>query len=175
MNRTPEEKEADRKAVEARYEALEKEILAKIEVRQKMVRYLVLNIEALPEKSRKFVRDLEYMGSTYDSYGRHGGRLSDLSDKQLSYLNSLDKEFGPKNGVTMPVVDGGLVDGGQYSGTIVAIKNGEVVQRTGRDPDVVVRHDLSKLSRMPVLDSVETICYVSGAGVVADREQKMER
>lgn len=65
------------------------------------------------------------------------------------------------------------VSEGRHSGKILAIEDGQAVQKIGRDPDVTVRHDISKLSRVPEVGAVEDISYdKSGRGIVKDRAQE---
>lgn len=59
-----------------------------------------------------------------------------------------------------------------FSGTILRI---EVVQKIGRDPGDVVRHDISKLSRLPAVGTVADIRFgKDGIGVVASKETALE-
>lgn len=66
------------------------------------------------------------------------------------------------------------VSAGNYSGKILAIESGQVVQKIGRSPDDVVRHDVSKLSNLPKVGEVEDIHYANGKGVVQGWEQGRE-
>lgn len=67
------------------------------------------------------------------------------------------------------------VSSGMYSGSIVAIEGGQAVQVYGRDPEKTVRHDISKLSRLPIVGAVEDISYNrDGQGIVKDRVQQKE-
>lgn len=66
------------------------------------------------------------------------------------------------------------VSAGNYSGKILAIENGQVVQKIGRSPNDVVRHDVSKLSVVPKVGEVEDIHYAGGTGVVQSLEQGRE-
>lgn len=68
------------------------------------------------------------------------------------------------------------VSEGRHSGKILAIEDGQVVQKIGRDPDVTVRHDISKLSRVPEVGAVEDISYdKSGRGIVKEKAQELSR
>lgn len=62
------------------------------------------------------------------------------------------------------------VSEGSYSGKILAIEGNQVIQKVGRDPDKIVRHDISKLSRVPEVGAVEDIAYdKAGRGIVKDK------
>ena len=68
------------------------------------------------------------------------------------------------------------VSSGSYSGKILAIEGGQVVQKVGRDPDKIARHDISKLSRLPEIWAVEDIAYdKAGRGIVKERAQELSR
>lgn len=68
------------------------------------------------------------------------------------------------------------VSTGSYSGKILAIEGGHVVQKVGRDPDVTARHDISRLSRVPEIGAVEDIAYdKTGRGIVKERAQELSR
>lgn len=45
-----------------------------------------------------------------------------------------------------------------------------MIQKTGRDPDVLVRHDIANLSRVPVKDEVVSISYNDGKGLVSGKQ-----
>lgn len=70
---------------------------------------------------------------------------------------------------------GALVDSGVHSGKILGIKDGYVIQKVGRDPDKVVRHDLSKLSRVPDVGDVEDIGYDNGRGMLKEPGKGLEQ
>jgi len=61
------------------------------------------------------------------------------------------------------------VNEGIYSGKILSVENGVAVQKVGRDPDVVVRHDLSKLSQPVKEGEVLDIAYKGGQGLVVGK------
>lgn len=61
------------------------------------------------------------------------------------------------------------VSEGIYSGKILAVKDGVAVQKVGRDPDVVVRHDLKNLSHPVNEGEVLDIGYKGGQGIVGGR------
>ena len=65
---------------------------------------------------------------------------------------------------TQPCVNEGI-----YSGKILSVENGVAVQKVGRDPDVVVRHDLSKLSQPVKEGEVLDIAYKGGQGLVVGK------
>jgi hypothetical protein len=69
------------------------------------------------------------------------------------------------------IVNKSVADG-SYNGKILDVKNGIVVQKIGRDPDVVARHDISKLSRVPDKNEVCSIAYRGGRGEVSSKEIK---
>lgn len=59
---------------------------------------------------------------------------------------------------------------GSYEGKILDVQDNQVIQKTGRDPDVFVRHDIANLSRVPVKDEVVGILYKDGKGLVSGKE-----
>lgn len=59
---------------------------------------------------------------------------------------------------------------GNYEGKILDVQGNQVIQKTGRDPDVFVRHDIANLSRIPARDEVVSISYKDGIGLVSDKE-----
>lgn len=153
MNLTPEEREANRVEM---YERLETQILSRIAEQRSKIEPLVQCIDAIPEKHIRFIRDMQYRNESFDRDGRQGGALSDLSEKQISYLNSLYKQYAqalPANTVT--------------TGVILDIKDGIVVQKKGRDGEEV-RHDASSLSSVPKVGALVSIKYVGDRGQVTD-------
>lgn len=65
------------------------------------------------------------------------------------------------------------VSAGSFEGKILRFENGQAVQKTGRDPDVTVRHDISKLSKALVVGEVASIKYdKDGRGMVEDKAQE---
>lgn len=69
---------------------------------------------------------------------------------------------------------GAVVDSGMHSGKILEIKDGYAIQKVGRDPDKVVKHDLAKLSRVPKVGEVEDIGYEAGRGILKELGQTLE-
>lgn len=67
------------------------------------------------------------------------------------------------------------VSEGIYEGKITEVADGFAKQKAGRDPDVFVRHDLSKLSRVPEKDEVVGIQYKNGRGQVSEKEVGVEK
>lgn len=67
------------------------------------------------------------------------------------------------------------VNEGVYEGKITEVADGFAKQKAGRDPDVFVRHDLSKLSRVPEKDEVVGIQYKNGRGQVSEKEVGVEK
>lgn len=61
------------------------------------------------------------------------------------------------------------VESGQFSGLVLRSDNEYLVQKVGRDPDKTVRHDCSKLSRVPEVGEVVEIGYVRGVGQVSEK------
>ena len=52
-------------------------------------------------------------------------------------------------------------------------ENGQAVQKTCRDPDVTVRHDISKLSKTLIVGEVATIKYdKNGHGIFEGKMQE---
>ena len=66
------------------------------------------------------------------------------------------------------------VSAGNFEGKILRFENGQAVQKTGRDPDVTVRHDISKLSKALIVGEVVTIKYdKNGHGIIEGKAQEM--
>ncbi len=98
---------------------------------------------------------------------------SDMMVKSVDEM--LDHEFAEayavlieheKSQETLPPTIPGVIDGKKYYGKIVAIEGGQVVQKTGRAPDEVTRHEISQLSSVPEVDDVVDIIYREGQGHV---------
>lgn len=62
-----------------------------------------------------------------------------------------------------------VVTEGSYSGSVIKIINGVVTQKIGRGLNEVIRHDVSRLSRVPEQDEVVDIRYAGGVGQVSER------
>lgn len=66
------------------------------------------------------------------------------------------------------------VNTGLHVGKVMAIQDGCVVQKTGRDPTKVVRHDLSSLKGVsPVVGENAEINYANGVGTVKTQAQEL--
>lgn len=89
LNKTAAEKEADHEAMINKAVQLENKELDDIKVMQDKVLVMMTNIDLFKDKNFKFVHDLEYTSHTYDTFGRKGGNLIALSEKQKSYFNAL--------------------------------------------------------------------------------------
>lgn len=64
---------------------------------------------------------------------------------------------------------------GLYIGPIVHAENGRVAQKTGRDPNKLVWHDVSKLQgKVPAVGDHAEISYAMGVGHVKEREHAQE-
>jgi hypothetical protein len=63
-----------------------------------------------------------------------------------------------------------VVSEGKYHGKIVSIDGNQVIQKTGRSPEDVTRHDLSRLSNIPKEGEVIDIRYENGRGLVKVKE-----
>lgn len=62
-----------------------------------------------------------------------------------------------------------------FSGLILRIEGNEVVQKVGRDPSQIVRHDISKLTAVPTVGEVVDITFgKNGRGVVAQKQAEKE-
>ena len=62
---------------------------------------------------------------------------------------------------------------GSFEGKILRFENGQAVQKTGREPDITVRHDISKLSKVLVVGEVASIKYdKDGRSLVEDKIQE---
>lgn len=65
------------------------------------------------------------------------------------------------------------VSAGDFEGKILRFEGGQAVQKIGRDPDVTVRHDISKLSKTLIVGEVATIKYDKGGhGIVEVKTQE---
>jgi N12 class adenine-specific DNA methylase/predicted RNA methylase len=67
----------------------------------------------------------------------------------------------------------GVVNEGFYSGRVSKIEGGIVTQKIGRDPDMVVLHEVSRLSGLPNIDEVVDIQYRGGKGEVTDKSKSV--
>jgi hypothetical protein len=97
MNRTPEEKEADRKEIEDRYARMEADDKALIEERTGKIEQLMACIDTLPGNHAKFIHDLDYQSRTFDMDRCVGGKLAKMSEKQVNYLNGLLAQYAPSS------------------------------------------------------------------------------
>jgi hypothetical protein len=96
-NKTPEQREEE---CRAHYERLAERLKSLIEARLIMVKSLLANLQVVPEKHLKFVKDLEYKSTTYGREGLLGESLADLTDKQAAYLEGLYKSYGVKSALS---------------------------------------------------------------------------
>lgn len=108
LNRTPEEKARDKAELDAKYEAMEAARLALVEKRRAVVLALEINIEAIPEKDHRFIRDMAYRGSSYGMGGILGDRLGDLTAKQAEYMDGLAKRYLIAEPEPAPVTEPGI-------------------------------------------------------------------
>jgi hypothetical protein len=92
-NKTPEQRDDERRA---HYERIAARLKSLVEARMAMVKSLLANLQVIPEKHLKFVRDIEYKSTTYGMAGLLGESLADLTDKQAAYLEGLYKTYGAK-------------------------------------------------------------------------------
>lgn len=83
-------------------------------------------------------------------------------------IRLIEKCFAPIPERLLAVAPNCVLDG-SYNGPIVEVDDGVVLQKIGRDPDKVVRHDCSKLSRIPKINEIVDIKYKNGLGKVSDR------
>lgn len=90
MNKTPEQRAEERETAAAEFEA---KILRQIDERKAKVTALLANVDAIPEKDIKFVRSLETKSTMYCMSGYMGGLLTDLSEKQVAYLDGLHRKY----------------------------------------------------------------------------------
>lgn len=68
------------------------------------------------------------------------------------------------------IVEGGTPGGRMhFHGKVLEVNDQHVVQKIGRDPDMVARHDLSKLSRVPDIGEVVDVRYGGNTAQVSDR------
>ena len=71
-----------------------------------------------------------------------------------------------------------VADKGMHIGPVVAIKDGMIGQKTGRDPNKLVWHEISKLQgKVPAIGEMAEIGYANGQGKVKEQAQEraMER
>lgn len=68
-----------------------------------------------------------------------------------------------------------VVRAGDYNGKVIDVVDGVAIQKIGRDPDRVVRHDASRLSEKVAPGDVVDINYRAGVGVVGGRVKEIER
>lgn len=75
-------------------------------------------------------------------------------------------------GVDTPYVEAmQSVDNGLHIGPVMAIKDGMIGQKTGRDPNKLVWHEISKLEgKVPEIGEMAEIGYSKGKGQVKDKE-----
>lgn len=95
LNRTPEEKEASRLAIEENYAQMERAELEKIATRSACVLALHEGNFLMDAFERKFISSLQYKATTYDMSGREGGHLATLSEKQMDILDRLAAKHLP--------------------------------------------------------------------------------
>lgn len=73
--------------------------------------------------------------------------------------------------VSEPSVQHQLVESGTHIGPVMAIKDGLIGQKTGRDPNKLVWHEISKLQgRVPAIGDMAEIGYSQGLGKVKGPE-----
>lgn len=164
LDKSPEEKEIFQKEVEAKQAQRGVEIVSTIDTHRVKIAQILEHIDSLPEQASKFIQDLFHLGSTFDRGGQRGGRLLNLSDKQVSYLDDLYQKYVTEELQMLPILPNTL--DGKYIGKILEIENEQVIQKIGRDPYLVVKHDISNLSQAPNKNDVVTIHYSNGAGIV---------
>lgn len=86
-SRTPEQREADRLAA---YERIKSERTKLVGQRKELIENLLPHINSsMSEKDRRFIYDMEYKSTSFDSDGQQGGALADLTKKQIDYLTGL--------------------------------------------------------------------------------------
>lgn len=95
MNRTPEQVEASRLEREADYEKMQAMELLKIEQRSAQIVALNEGNYPLDDFEKKFIDSLERKCTKQDMFGRPGGDLALLSDKQMQILNRLAESHLP--------------------------------------------------------------------------------
>lgn len=64
---------------------------------------------------------------------------------------------------------------GSFSGRVLDVANGVVVQKIGRDPDIVVRHDILKLNNAVNIGDVVHIKYKNGFAAVFHKNNEISR
>lgn len=92
-NKTPEQRDEERKA---HYEQIAARLKFLVEARITMVKSLLANLQAIPDKHVRFIRDLEYKSTTYGMEGLLGESLAELTDNQVKYLEGLYESYVAK-------------------------------------------------------------------------------
>lgn len=96
---------------------------------------------------------------TKEAQAKFADRLAALQLANIFEINSVATDLS--------------VSTGNFEGKILRFENGQAVQKTGRDPDVTVRHDVSKLSKTLIVGEVVSIKYdKDGLGMVEDKAQE---
>lgn len=96
---------------------------------------------------------------TKEAQAKFADRVAALQLANIIEINSVATELS--------------VSTGNFEGKILRFENGQAVQKTGRDPDVTVRHDVSKLSKTLIVGEVVSIKYdKDGLGMVEDKAQE---
>lgn len=85
-------------------ERLNRQIDEKIATRTAKVVALKSNIDHVPVNHHKFLSDMTYRSETFDEFGKLGGRLADLTERQVEYLDGLFEQFGEKSPLPTPEV-----------------------------------------------------------------------
>lgn len=99
-----------------------------------------------------------------EAYAKHAVETLGIAEyaKMDGDGNILDSVFEPR-AANAPLA---ITTNGFYCGRIVEIVDGAVVQKIGRDPDKVVRHDLLELSASVKVGDLVEIKYKAGVGTV---------
>jgi hypothetical protein len=99
-----------------------------------------------------------------------GGYVGNLRTVELNLVEAvtLANNVAPidKSKLTNIAPENVVIDG-IYSGKVISIDGEVVVQKVGRDPDKIVRHDLSKLTAAVKVGECVDIKYKNGIGVVS--------
>lgn len=90
MAQTPGERAADIARIDAEFQ---ESCRQRIESRSAMICALKEAEGRLEPNARRFVEDMHYKATTFDMGGVYGGPLLDLSQKQLSHLESLSQSM----------------------------------------------------------------------------------
>lgn len=154
---------------------------------KKLVAFAKLHCNLQPEKSIAILEEIaEAAIKTMGELQQHIKDHSSFKDVGVAMIKAWEEGINMSsklevNGLatgstkTNPVQMRDVISEGFHSGKVFTVVGGVATQKVGRDPDKIVRHDMSKLSRNVVAGEVVDINYVGGVGVVGSRTKEIER